>query len=296
MSGQSSSQNSSNMGQGSQSGNYNSQGTFEQNVFNSDALKQLYSQASKLFGQQQGQMPALQKQASNYINQVNQSSLPAWQKQLGGGAYSNVDAGQIYKQLTDSMNKPSNAQAINSMIMGGSGNNYADAMKAQYMKDASRAQGQMMANLDARAAGAGQSGGSRHGVAQGLGIQGINDSLQRNLAETGFNTFDKDLERKLGIAQQADQATLARQGMLQGMLGEKQNAMTGGIGSSGAQANLGMGTFAPGAMNWNNLAQYQNAIGGPAILNKGQNTGQGSMSGSNWNMGSASGKSGGGGV
>ena len=148
-----------------------------------------------------------------------------------GNVYQGMNnAGQLSNSLQQSLAGPSNMQSINNMIMGGDGNNYADAMRGQYIKDANRAQGNMLQNMDARAAASGMSGGSRHGTGIGIGMEGINDSLQRNMAETGYQTFDKDLDRKLGIASQADQATLARQGMMQGMLGQQQRAMQGNQG------------------------------------------------------------------
>ena len=268
---------------------------FGQNVFNAPQLQQLYQAAQGLFNNQNAAMPQAQQQAGSFINQTNQSALPAWQKQLQGGAYQGVDANDIYQQLQGSMNKPSETSGIYAQMMGGQGNNYADAMKAQYMKDANRAQDLMLANLDSRAAGAGMGGSSRQGIAQGLGMQGINDSLQKQLATTGYETFDKDLQNKLSIAGMADQNTLARQGMLQNMLGQKQAAIQGGIQGAGGMQNLGMGSFAPQMMPWQNLQQYMGAIGGPTILNQGSSSGSGLASGtsSGTSYGSSSGKSGG---
>jgi hypothetical protein len=147
--------------------------------------------------------------------------------------------------LNQSMNNPSAMSEINAMTMGGEGNNYADAMKESYISDANRAQEQMLGNTDARAAASGMSGGSRHGMMQGLGMEGINDQLQKNLAQTGYDTFDKDLNRKLEIAGQADANTFGRQQMMSGMLGQQQNTMNQGIQGGQNMQNLNMGQFAP---------------------------------------------------
>lgn len=272
-----------------------SNSNFGQNVFNSPQLQQLYQAAQNMFNNQQGATGQAQQQAGKYINKVNNSALPAWQNQLGGGAYADVNGQQIQNQLAQSLNDPSKTSQIYAQMMGGQGNNYADAMKDSYMRDANLAQSQMLSNLDARASGAGMMGSSRQGVAQGLGMQGINKNLQDELAQTGFSTFDKDLQNKLGIAQQADQNTLARQGMLQNMLQNKQAAMQGGIQGSSGMQNLGMGSFAPASAPWQQIQQWANTLGGPTILNNGSSSGTGWAGGTSQGTtsGSASGKGGG---
>ena len=256
--------------------------SFQQNVWDpqSQALNNLYSQVGQLFGQtnsgMQGQIPG----AVNNMQNINQQAMPAWQNQLQGGAYSGLGIGnQLMGSLNQSLNSPTNTQQVNSMIMGGSGNNYADAMKNQYIQDANLAQRNMLSNLDARASAAGMSGGSRHGIATAQGMQDINRNLQSNLAQTGYNTFDKDLDRKLQIAGQADQGTLQRQQMMQAMLGGQQQAMQGGLQYGQGMQNLGMGTFAPYMAPWQAAGAYSNAIGAPTVLSSGSGSGSGSSKG-----------------
>jgi len=160
--------------------------------------------------------------------------------------------------------------------MGGEGNNYADAMKDQYTKDAQRSMDNMNSTLDARAAGSGMSGSSRHGVAQGIMGRGINDALQKNLAETGYNTFDKDLNRKLQIAGQADSNNLSRQQMMSNMIGQQQGAMQQGLNFGGQMQNMNMGQFSPYMAPWQAMGQYSNAIGRPTILGSGSSKGKSS--------------------
>jgi len=295
MGGQSASNNSLSTNLSNLLSNYNNNSQFQQGVWNKKPLTGMYDEANKLYQQQQQQMQGLQPWAQQFTKGAANDAQKAWQDQLLGGAYAGVNAGDIQSQLQQSMQDPSKTSSIYAQMMGGQGNNYADAMKGQYMKDAQRAQEQMMSNLDARAAGSGMSGSSRHGVAQGIGQRGINDALQSNLAKTGYETFDKDLQNKLGIAGQADQNTLARQQMMQSMLGGKQAAMQGGIQNASGMQNLGMGAYAPNMMNWQNFNQYANALGGPTILSSGTNTGYGNASGTSSGTSSASGKSGGGG-
>jgi len=240
----------------------------------SPALQDLYAQSGKLFDQTNQGMQNLIPGATQNMQNVADQANPAWQQQMQGGAYADMGLqGQLMGSLNQSMNNPSAMTDINAMIMGGSGNNYADAMKQQYMNDANLAQQNMMSNMDARAVAAGQSGSSRHGVAQAQGLKDINSNLQSQLAQTGFQTFDKDLDRKLQIAQQADQGTLARQQMMGGMIGDQQQAMNTGIAGAQGQQNLGMGAFAPSMMPWQAAGAYGQSVGGPTVLSGGSEYG-----------------------
>ena len=162
------------------------------------------------------------------------------------------------------------------MIMGNDGNNYADAMKNQMQEDANYAQNNMLANTDARAAASGMSGGSRHGIVQAKGMDDINTNLQRNLTEVGFQTFDKDLDRKLAIAGMADSNTLQRQGMLSGMINDQQSTADQAIQGGQDMQAMNMGQYAPQMMPWEAMDAYGNAIGAPTVLASGKSSGSGS--------------------
>ena len=264
-----------------------SKSSFKDNVWGgqSGALQDLYGNAQDLFNQtntgMQGLQPGATQNMQDTYNQVN----PAYQEQLQGGAYRDMGLqNQLMGSLNQSMNQPSAMSQINAMTMGGEGNNYADAMKDQYIQDANRAQEQMLSGLDARAASSGMSGGSRHGIAQGLGMARVNDALQSNLAKTGYDTFDADLQRKLDIAQQADQGNLARQQMMSGMIGQQNQAQQGAIQGGQNMQNINMGQYAPQMMPWDAMGQYGNVIGRPTIL------GSGSQSGSSGSLSASGGK------
>jgi hypothetical protein len=269
--------------------NANNQSNFNQKIpkWQSDALTKMYGAAANTFGNTGSAINAQTPGVQSYIDQTNQAAMPEWQNQLGGGVYQGMDnANRLSESLQQSLNSPTNTQNIYSQMMGGNGNNYADAMKASYTADANRATDNMLANLDARAAASGMSGGSRHGVATSQGMYDINSNLQNNLARTGYETFDKDLQNKLGIAQQADQGTLARQQMMSGMLGAQQGVQTGALNAGGQMQNLGMGGFAPTMMPWQNMSNYANSIGSPTVLSSGGSSGNSSAMG----MGGGGGK------
>ena len=158
-----------------------SQSNYKENVWSEQSpyLNDLYGAAANLFGNtntgMQQQIPGAIQGMQDVANQTN----PAWQDQLSGGVYKDMGLqNQLMTSLNQSQNNPSAMSEINGMIMGGDGNNYADAMKASYMQDAGNAQDQMLKTMDARAAASGMSGGARHGIATAQGMRDINQNLQ----------------------------------------------------------------------------------------------------------------------
>jgi hypothetical protein len=256
----------------------NNESSFKQQIpdFQKNALTQLYDMAANIFGSTnnatQQQVPGV----ANFINEVNQSAAPTFRANLNGGAYRDLNIGnRLMDSLQESLGKPTNTQKIYADIMGGEGNNYADALKASFEGDANRATDNMLANLDARAAASGMSGGSRHGIATTQGLYDINSNLQKNLADVGYNTFDKDLTNKLNIASQADSNTLQRQQLMEAMLGKGQDVSSNTLGQAGQIQNLGMGMFAPTMIPWQNMSNYANVIGSPTVLSSGVSRGSG---------------------
>ena len=268
-------------------GSYNQSNAKNQSNFNQsipqwqvNALTKMYGAAANTFGNTGSAINAQTPGVQSYIDQTNSAAMPEWKNQLAGGVYKGMDnANQLSNSLQQSLSSPTNTQSIYGQMMGGNGNNYADAMKASYLGDANRATDNMLSNLDSRAAASGMSGGSRHGVATSQGMYDINSNLQKNLAATGYNTFDKDLTNKLNIAQQADSGTLARQQMMSDMLGQQQGVQTGALNAGGQMQNLGMGSFAPTMMPWQNMSNYANSIGSPTVLNSGGSSGNSSAMG-----------------
>ena len=240
-------------------------------------LKDLYGAAGNLFGNtnqgMQGMIPGAEQGMQDVYNQMQ----PGWQEQMQGGAYKDMGLqNQLMSSLNQSMNNPSAMSEINAMVMGGEGNNYADAMQEKYRRNMQDSNANMLQNLDARAAASGMSGGSRHGVAQAQGLAQNAGNYQEQMADLGYESFDKDLNRKLEIAGLADQNTLARQEMMSGMIGQQQGAMQGGLDFGQGMQNANMGQFAPSMMPWDAMSQYANAIGRPTILGSGEESGSSS--------------------
>ena len=275
-------------------GNYSQSSAKNNSSFNqqipqwqADALTKMYGSAANTAGSVGQSIADQTAGAQSYIDQTNAAAMPEWQNQLNGGVYQGMNnATNLTNSLQQSLNSPTNTQNIYGQMMGGNGNNYADAMKASYLGDANRATDNMLANLDSRAAASGMSGGSRHGVATSQGMYDINSNLQKNLAQTGYDTFDKDLNNKLNIAQQADSGTLARQQMMSDMLGQQQGVQSNALGQGQNMQNLGMGGFAPSMMPWQNISNLSNSIGSPTVLSSGMSSGKSSAMG----MGAGGGK------
>ena len=253
------------------------QSQFQQQIpdWQSKYLANMFKSAKALYNSQAPAIQAKVAGASNQANDVTNSVMSPWKDALNGGVYSGLNIGnKLSDSLQQSLNSPSETSKLYANIMGGQGNNYADAMKASYLGDANRATSNMLGNLDARAAASGMSGGSRHGIAEAQGLYDINSNLQKNLAQTGYDTFNQDLNNKLDIAGKADQNTLSRQQMMQAILGSQQDTANSAMqGGSGIQ-NLGMGQFAAYAAPWQQgINQYQNAIGAPIVLGSGSGSG-----------------------
>jgi len=68
------------------------------------------------------------------------------------------------------------------------------------------------------------SGGSGHGNAIGRGQEGINQNLQSQMAQTGYDAYNRDLDRQLGIAGDKDTMNQQRAGWDQQNSFNTQNA------------------------------------------------------------------------
>jgi len=254
---------------------------FNQNVWGGQVpgLTSMYGAMGNLFDQtnqqMQSQIPGTQENMQNIYSQ----SGPAFQEQLGGGVYKDMN---LQDKFNATLGQPSAMGDMNAMIMKGEGNNYADAMKGQMMKDTNYTLGHNLASLDQRAANSGMGGSSRHGIAQSNAYKDAYDRLGSGMTNVGYQTFDRDLDRKLGIAQQADMNRMTEQGNLGNMLAQQNAAQTGGIQLGEGMQNLGMGVFAPSMAPWQAATPYASALGRPTVLGSG--TSSGSSEGSAFGM------------
>lgn len=267
-----------------------SSSSFEEDVFapQANALGGLYSNANQAYsgskdiaGQMQSMAPEIQQQMAQYANQANMG----FGNQMSGGGMGNT--GDLRTMLAESFQPqsgPSNTQQMYESIVGGSGNTYVDpmvdAMKRSGMDNLNR----MQANTGLDAAAMGQGGSSRHAMQNAMQAGNMNQQMLDREMNMRGNAYDRDLDLKMGIAEQADTNALNR------TLGTQENLMRSiGMGDQNTQAamqfaptmqNLGMGTMAPWqqAMNapWDAMQSYSNVIGAPTVLGEGESKGKGS--------------------
>lgn len=257
---------------GTQSSSSSSSGSSTQKIapYQRKALEDLMNQSKSTMASQtanvNAMIPQIQQQMGGVVNRQNQ----AFDNLNAGGAYSGADLNTILNKVEGFQNTPSQSTGLYESIMGGSGNDYVDAMKNMFYKDAQRTRDLSEASLDARMAGTGMAGGSRHGVAEALISRDIDKNLQDNMTKVGYESFDKDLQNKLNIAKMADEQTTARQGMFanlgsQALQGKNAN-MNAAASMTPQMSQSVMSQFAPTMMPWNNLQNYSAAIGNPTIL------------------------------
>lgn len=256
--------------QSTSSNSSNSTGQFSQNVFRKQVpyLQDLWGTSGNVGNQVLGRLNQSMPGVVDTQNQITTGGMGGWQNLMNGGAFAGVNgsdiAGTIQQQLAgingnqmqgpgalgpassiadrfklaDTTNPfgsgPTATQSIYSSIMGGNGNNYADAMRGQMQQDARSNLDSSLNAIDARAAMAGMGGSSRQGIAQANAAKDVNDALMREQTNLGYNTFDKDLQNKLQIAQQADSNRL---GAYQAGL----NYNTGIAGALNAENNQNQG-------------------------------------------------------
>lgn len=248
-------------------------------------LQNMYGNAQNLWGDQQqnfGQMQNQANWASPYMQNIAQGAMPAWYQQLGGGATAATSAAvnpALQQSLQESMTGPSNMGQMYQSIVGGEGNTYidpmVDAMRSGVQQGMER---NVLPGIDAGAVGAGQSGSSRHGIAQGLAMSDANQQMMDQETQMRGGAYDKDLEWKMKIAGLADTNVGAAQDRAIDMMNQQNLSQQYGMKQGAGMQNLGMGGMAPqmqaGMYPWQMMGQYANTIGAPTILGKGSSKGK----------------------
>ena len=241
-------------------------GTFDQSVWNPEAMAGMQAQFGNLFPQTISGMQGLTPGAVAGQQGVAGAADPYWQSQMAGGAFEGMDLQGMYGEA---LGGGGAEQDIYSSIMGGAGNDYVDAMKQQMQSDAFENLQQGFNVTDLRATMAGQPGSSRHGILQSNLMDQTMSGLTDAQTKLGYDTFAQDQAMKLGIAQRADQFDMSKLQNISDMMGQQQGAMAGGLGFGTDMQNLNMGQFAPYMMPWQAAGSFSNAMGSPTVLGSG---------------------------
>ena len=248
---------------------------FSNNVWGTqgDALGSLYQTTLGQLGQDsyQQQIGSAAYNVQNQVNDIVNSQTSAYRDLSSGGVYG--DTSDIRQKLLDSMGGRSNMGSMYESIVGGSGNTYVDPLIDQMRKSSAQNVQTLQGGNALDAAAMGQSGSSRQAMQDAMFASQANQDLLNKEAELRYDTYDKDLAMKMGIAQQADYNHQAEQdrllSMLQGAQSSKENvsnntALLQTLLSSGLspwlQAQQGQ---------WNPINNAANAIGSPTIIGSG---------------------------
>jgi len=257
---------------GKSSSNQSSASAGQSYVWNQQVpfLTSLYQRASELGFGQQGQINQMMPGFSGPL-------MGAGQQALGGLGRGLADSGFIGaggRALGDQ--RFLNTLAERSQI----GNPFAQQQIGQFGEDIGRFyREQLLPGIGAQSQMAGQLGGSRQGIAQGLAAQGVTQQFARGATQI--------------LNDSAGQALQAAQAGMSGQLGQGMGlAQVGGIGNQAGQGlinslaplfNLGL---APYAAEFAPLMTLAGILGSPTVLSSQQSRGSGSGSGFKFGIGS----------
>ena len=249
-----------------------------------DALKDLYGQASELYGGSDGFMKQIQNAAGN-SSQFGQSLLGnmmgGQNNMLGGGSFG--DTSDIREQLLGNMNNgQSQMGKMYNSIIGGEGNSYIDPM-VDAMKSGAMENNAMMQSGNAMdATSMGQGGSSRHAMQNAMTNKATNQQMLDQETAMRGGAYDKDLAMKMGIAGQADQNNQMNNDRLMQMLTGADNNVNAGMGYGNSMSGINQGQMNPWMQaqqsQWNPMNNWASILGGPTTLNSG--SGSGSSKGS----------------
>lgn len=216
------------------------------------------------------------------LSQYQQQASPAYQQQLGGGQVgqqARALSPALQASLEQSLSAPGYAQQVTTEGLGG--NQYMPAylqsVGDQYQRSFDR---NVAPRIDQGAVSAGQSGSSRHGIAEGLARSDLSKQIGDTQAGLISDNFYKDLDFRQRVASQADANRLALQQSLLGQQGRadqtQQQALTGVLPSLQGST---LGQLSPFAFAGGYQLPYYQGFGGyfqPQVLRSGSQSGSGS--------------------
>lgn len=260
-----------------------SRSNMSQDVFGGQHYKNMYGDMGQGYNQMQpyanmgfGMMPQMQQQ----MNQIYGQGMQGAQGQQAGGAYG--DTSRYNDMIYDAMANPqqSNQSKMYSNIIGGPGNTYADPLVDAMRQGSNENMDARTSMNDLAATGMGQGGSSRHAMQNAMtNQQGMQD---QNLNEMGIRegNYGRDMDWKMGIAQQADSNRQNDLNRAQQMVSGANQSQQYGTNYMPTMQNLSMGYMAPWmqAMQgpWQNQQNYAQNMGDPTVLTEGTSRGKSS--------------------
>ena len=248
---------------------------FSNNVWGTqgDALGSLYQTTLGQLGQDsyQQQIGSAAYNVQNQANDIVNSQTSAIKDLSSGGVYG--DTADVRQMLLDSMGGRSNMGTMYESIVGGSGNTYVDPLIEQMRKSSAQNVQTLQGSNALDAAAMGQSGSSRQAMQDAMFASQANQDLLNKEAELRYDTYDKDLAMKMGIAQQADRNHQAEQdrllAMLQGAQSSKEN-VSNNTDLLQTLLSIGLSPWLQAQQGqWNPINNAANVIGAPTIIGSG---------------------------
>lgn len=228
--------------------------------------------------QQQPFLANLRQQATSLAEQqapqISQQAFDLGGQLLGAGGQGLTNLGQISGQLQGalpgSQQVGAASQALRQQAFGA--NPQLGEQIGQLGQDIGRQfNQQILPGIQSEAIGAGQLGGGREGVAQGLGIQASQDAFQRGATDLR----SADIQRRLEAAGALGGLGLGQQQQTAGQLATAGGLNLGGLDQLGNLFNLGLAPFQAEFAPLQNLAGI---IGDPTVLSQSQGFSQGTGS------------------
>ncbi len=194
------------------------------------------SSTQDVWGQQSPYLQDLYGQAQNLYSNPNSQGM----NMASDYARSNA--------LQDTIANTQRAQNFNLDPNNANANPYLQGAMRSAMQPLQESYQNALSGITDSAVGAGQSGSSRQGIAEGLAAQGYMQQAGNMAGNMAYQNY-----------------------------GDQMNRMQGAVGQAQGVANLGMipSTIQRGVdqMPWQNLANYQGIIGGPTTLGSSQSSG-----------------------
>ena len=279
---------------GAESSQANSKTT--QDVFGSGHFGNMYGAAGDLYEQQSAMNPQFQQfmmgQVNPFMMGLNPYMMQGFGAQMGGGGLGATGAA-VDPALRDSLQQslsggPSNTARMYQDIVGGEGNTYVDPLVDDMYNQAWKGldRGAFKNSAQSAAASGNMGNYSRQMDNSAFAADTMSDVRSKEM-QLRAGAYDKDMDWKMQIANQADSNVGAAQDRAIGLLGGGDQNQQFGMGAGLGMQQFGMGMASPWmAMQqfpWANLNNYANALGDKTVLT---NQFSSSKAGS-WNAGAS---------
>lgn len=222
------------------------------------------------------------------IGNVADTAYGGYRSQLGGGQTGQVSQSinpNLLNSLSNSLLQPSNQQSVyNEIQFGGNPfvNNRITALNNRLADNLNR---YTLPGIDNNASAAGQAGGSRHGIAEGLARADAFDSMAELNADILGKEYYDNLDRRLAIARDADANRLAlQQSLLNLNTAADQNTRLG-LDYLPQYQQAHMARLSPWAFTSQLPYQTAQYIQNPTVLSSGSSRGKGKSGGFGVNFG-----------